>query len=249
MKTKLALAAGLAIVLLGARAASAQSYESGSSAAASYAQGAQSAPAMQSALSYGSYNYGGGFYESSVMEGAGALLAAAGQYNLNSAQAADVLENARAKAIYNYRSAIDARYAIKRANDEYRAAKLAQERMTPELLSRVIQAKMPDRLTAAEYSPRTGALKWPAILEEPEFDVDRAAVEAAFAQRRPEDVGMTSIFYREVSQRTQRMHAKMLAQIDNLSTTDSVAARRFLRSLEFEARHLPEEIGLAMSGR
>lgn len=247
MKTKLTIAAALAALLIAAQGASAQEYAQQSSSTATYSQ---SIPPAQQSLGYGSFNYGGGFYESSVMEGAGSLLAGAGSYNLNTAHAADVLESARAKYIQNYRDAIDARFAIKRANDLYRSEQYAKERMSPELLSRVIQAKLPDRLSAAEYNPRTGDLAWPAVLMSPEFDMDRRVIEDAFAQRRGEDVGMTSIFYREVSQRTQRMHGKILAQIDDLPTTDSIAARRFLKSLEFEARHLPEApTGLAVNVR
>jgi hypothetical protein len=92
-------------------------------------------------------------------------------------------------------------------------------------------------------------LAWPAVLLQPEFAADRAALETAFGQRRPEDVGVTSVFYRDVSQRCQRMYATMLSQIDQLSTADSVAARKFLKSLEYEARHLPEAMPLAMNTR
>jgi hypothetical protein len=187
--------------------------------------------------------------EGSTAEGQGAMVAGVGQYNLNTALGIRYLQDARAKAIQNHRDAVDARYAIKRAHDNYMADKYAHEKLTPELLSRIIQAKLPDRLSAAEYNPRTGDLEWPAALMGPEFSADRRALEEAFAQRRGEDVGMTSVFYREVSLRTQRMHSTMLAQIDRMSTTDSVAARSFLKSLEFEARHLPEASGLAMVDR
>ena len=247
MKTKLIFAGSLLALLMGTQAASAQDYQSGQSSGVASAF-TTSAPASQTALSYGSQNYGGGFLESSIAEGLGAMMAGAGQYNLNSAQAVDILENARAKNIENYKNAIEARYAIKRANAEYRAAKFEQERMTPEMLTRISQAKLPDRLSAAEYSPRTGELRWPAVLLEPEFAADRVAIDSVFAQRQPEDVGMTSVFYREVSQRCQRMHNTMLSHIDDFSTTDSIAARRFLKSLEYEARHIPEA-GLAMNDR
>ncbi len=244
MNAKFTIAATLAALLFGAQAASAQQYSQQSSATQSYSQ---SAPPVQNSLGYGSYNYGAGFYESSVMEGAGSLLTGAGSYNLQSAQAIDTLEMAKAKYIQNYRDAIDARYAIKRANDMYRAEKFAKEKTSPELLSRVIQAKLPDRLSAAEYDRRTGEMNWPAVLLAPEFAADRQAVEQAFAQRRGEDVGVTSIFYREVSQRAQRMHNTMLSKIENIPTSDSIAARKFLKSIEFEARHLPEAAGLAIN--
>jgi len=246
MKTKLTIAAALAALLLGAQAASAQTY------AQSYDQqqysGSLSGAGAPSTLGSGS-NSGVISEPGSTMDGAGAMMSGAGQYNMNTAIGARYLQDAQARSIQNYRDAIDARYAIKRANDLYRSEKFAKERMTPELLSRIIQAKLPDRLTALEYNPRTGSLKWPEILRGPEFSADRQAIEQAFAQRRGEDVGVTSIFYRQVSQRAQNMHEKMVSQIEKIPPEDSIAARKFLKGVEFEARHLPEATGLAINGR
>jgi len=246
MNAKLIYAASLAALLMVTQAASAQTYAQ----SAAQQQSAAELPGIgaQSTFGSGANSYAASS-EGSTAEGVGAMIAGAGQYNLNTALGMRYLQDARGKAVQNYRDAIDARYAIKRAHDTYVAEKFAQEKMTPELLGRVIQAKLPDRLSAAEYNPRTGDLDWPAALMGPEFSADRRAIGDAFAQRRGEDVGMTSVFYREVSLRTQRMHSTMLAQIDRMSTTDSVAARKFLKSLEFEARHLPEATGLAMNDR
>jgi hypothetical protein len=249
MNAKFLFASALAAMLAMAGFASAQTYDQ------SYAQQQSTSssylPETGAPSTFGSGANSFSTTEAgSTLEGVGAALAGAGQYNLNTAIGARHLEEARAKYIRNYRDAIDARYAIKRAHDTYMAEKYAQDKMTPELLSRVIKAKLPDRLTAAEYNPRTGDLDWPDVLLAPEFAADRRAVAQAFAQRRPEDVGQTSIFYREVSLRTQRMHNNMLAKIDRLSTADSVAARKFLKSLEYEARQLPSAVsGLAMIDR
>jgi len=250
MNAKLTIAAGLIALLFGVQAASAQTY------AQSYDQQQSASTSMLPGVGVpSSFSSGGNSYATtdagSTLDGMGVALSGAGQYNLNTAIGARYLEEARGKYIQNYRDAIDARYAIKRANDNYRAEKFAREKVTPELLGRIIQAKLPDRLSAAEYNVRTGDLNWPAALQGPEFSADRRAIELAFAQRRPEDVGMTSVFYRDISLRTQRMHSTMLSEIDKLPTTDSIAARKFLKSVEFEARHLPEATGtgLAMSER
>jgi len=247
MKTKFTIAVALAALLIGAQAASAQTY------AQSYEQQQQSVGALPGTGAPSTLGSGANSSVASdlgsTMEGAGSMISGAGQYNLNTAIGARYLEDARGKYVQNYRDAIDARYAIKRANDMYRAEKFAKERVSPELLSRIIQAKLPDRLTALEYNPRTGSLKWPEILRGPEFSADRQAIEQAFAQRRGEDVGVTSIFYRQVSQRAQNMHEKMVSQIEKIPPEDSIAARKFLKGIEFEARHLPEAAGLAINGR
>ena len=244
MNAKFIYASALVAMLAMTGAASAQTY------AQNYDQSALPLSGTGAPSTFGS---GANSYATteagSTLEGAGAALSGAGQYNLNTAVGARHLEEARGKYIRNYRDAIDARYAIKRAHDSYMAEKYADEKVTPELLTRIIEAKRPDRLSTAEYNRRSGDLEWPAALMGPEFAADRRAIDNAFGQRRGEDVGMTSIFYREVSLRTQRMHGTMLAEIDRMSTTDSIAARKFLRSLEFEARHLPEATGLAMNDR
>src|SRR4051812_47418091 len=172
MKRKLFIASGLAALLFAAQAASAQ-----------YSQGQAQAPQAQSQAETGptgaqtTFGNGAnslpGTVDGSLAEGIGAMEAGAGQYNLNTALAIRTLEDARARYIANYRAAMEMRYAVKTANDQYRAQKFARERMNPELLSRVIQAKLPDHLTMAEYNPQTGGLKWPAALMEPEFTADR----------------------------------------------------------------------------
>jgi hypothetical protein len=199
-------------------------------------------PPVQQPWGYGSYNFGVGTYESSVLEGTGKLLQGAGYYNLTTAQARDTLEMARSKSIQNDRDTIEARYTIKRVNDMYRAQKYAQERMSPEMLSRVIKAKRPEPLGAAQYNRGTGELVWQSVLMTAEFSNDRRAIEQAFAHQHGEKSGAASNFYREVSQSAQRMHDKMLSQIAKLSTTDSIAARRFLKSVEYEARLVAVDI-------
>jgi hypothetical protein len=245
MNAKLTIAAGLVALLFGAGAASAQQYGQETSSTSAYVS---EPPQPSSSFGAGANSYAT-TEAGSTLEGVGTALAGAGQYNLNSSRGVLYLEQARSKYIENYRNAIDTRYAIKRANDTYRAEKFARERPTPEQVSRIIQAKLPDRLSAAEYNPRSGDLQWPAILMRPEFAADRQAIDQTFAQRRPEDVGVVSVFYREVSQHAQRMHGTMLSEIDSISTEDSIAARKFLKSVEFEARHLPMATGLAVNDR
>jgi hypothetical protein len=231
MNAKVTIAAALAVLLFKVQSISAQEYSEVPGITTAYVQGAPP-------LGYGSYNFGVGTYESSVLEGAGKLLQGAGYYNLSTSQAIDTLERARSKAIKNYRDAIDTRYAIKQANETYRHEQYAKEQMSPELLSRVIKAKLPDPLSDAQYNRRTHELVWPSVLMTREFSNDRRAIDQAFAHQCTEDVKMASTFYREVSWHAQRMHDTMLSHIGNLSTTDSVAARRFLKSVEFNARHL-----------
>ena len=126
----------------------------------------------------------------------------------------------------------------------------AKNSPTPGLLYRLAEIKRPDRLTLGQYSRQGRELIWPAILKDPIFDEERAALDELFAQRGAFDAGTDSQFYRSTYQLCKQMHEKRMTIIDQMSTTDSISARKFLRSLEFEARILPGDLGgLAVSNR
>jgi hypothetical protein len=169
-----------------------------------------------------------------------ASISAQGQYNYNSAAAAREGEEARATAFDTSSRALREYYVRKQVNADYLASKNAA---TPGLMYRLAEIKRPARLTLGQYSREGKQLVWPAILKDPIFDVERHALDEAFAQRGAFDAGTDSHFYRLVSQLSKQMREKVVDSIDQISTTDSISARKFLRSLEFEARILPDDLG------
>ena len=184
--------------------------------------------------------------EADLANAAAANVAAQGQYNYNAA-AADVLEeNARAAAMENSSRGLREWYARKQLNADYLAAK---SRTSAGLLNRLAEIKRPDRLTLGQYSRQAGKLNWPAVLMDPLFEEERIALDEAFAHRQAFDAGTDSRFYRTVSQLCKQLHEKMVNAIDQMSTTDSISARKFLRSLEFEAKILPGDLGGLVTNR
>lgn len=169
-----------------------------------------------------------------------ASIAARGQYNYNTGAGAVEGEAARSTALDTSARALREYYVRKQVNADYLASKNPR---TPGLLYRLAELKRPDRLSLGQYSRQGRQLIWPAILKDPIFDEERAALDEAFAQRGAFDAGTDSQFYRLVYQLSKQMHEKMVDAIDQLSTTDSISARKFLRSLEFEARILPDDLG------
>lgn len=169
-----------------------------------------------------------------------ASLTAQGQYNYSAAAASAQAEATRASAQDTSSRALREWYARKQLNADYLAAK---SRTTPGLLYRLAEIKRPDRLTLDQYSRQDGKLNWPAILAEPMFDEERLALDRIFAQRGTFDAGTDSEFYRMTLQLSKKMNDKMVDAIDQLSTAESVSARKFLRSLEYEARILPGDLG------
>jgi len=167
-------------------------------------------------------------------------LSALGQYNYNSAVAAKEGEDARAMAMASQNRALREWYARKELNADYVAAKYARNQG---LLQRVAELKRPDRLTLGQYSRRGRQLIWPSTLKDPIFDEERVALDELFAQRGAFDAGTDSEFYRASAKLAKQMRAKLVESIDQFSPAESISARKFLRSLEFEARILPNDLG------
>jgi len=243
MKTSLLSAATAALILFaGTGFAQQQGMGSGY-----YSGGTANCATPAITYGYGGYGgnggYGGGTYEGSVLDGTANALTAAGQYNYNTALAMVQAENARSLYLDNYARAVRGRYDLKRVNAEYRAA--LNPLPNQQELIHVAEIIRPDRLAESQYSRSLGKLSWPAALLSPMFNEERVRLESAFALRTTHDAGIDSLFYRHVKELCDRMHDKMVANIDSLSTADSVSARKFLRSLEFEARLQPDVPALA----
>ena len=179
--------------------------------------------------------------EAALVNSAAANITAQGQYNYNAAAAAVNEEAARSAALENSSRGLREWYTRKQINAEYVAAK--NPIPTSGLLSRLAEIKRPDRLTQGQYSRQTRKLNWPAILTDPIFDEERIALDNAFAQRGAFDAGTDSQFYQGINQLCKKMREKMVDAIEQMSSTDSISARKFLRSLEWEARILPGDLG------
>lgn len=178
--------------------------------------------------------------EAAVTAANAAAVTAQGQYNYNAAASAVQVEAARGEAMENANRGLREWYARKQLNADYLATKSGA---TPGLLNRIAEVKRPDRLTLSQYSRQAGKLNWPASLKDPIFDDERLALDEAFAQRQAFDAGTDSQFYQLVHQLCRQLHGKMVDSIEQMSTADSISARKFLRSIEYEAKILPGDLG------
>lgn len=178
--------------------------------------------------------------QAAVEAAAAQKLSALGEYNYNSAAAAKQGEDAKAMAMETENRALREWYARKQLNADYVAAKYARNQG---LLQRVAELKRPDRLTLGQYFRRGGQLIWPSTLKDPIFDEERVALDQLFAQRGAFDAGTDSDFYRATAKLAKQMHEKLVESIDQFSPAESISARKFLRSLEFEAKILPNDLG------
>src|SRR5436305_8389284 len=119
--------------------------------------------------------------EGSLLSGKAAFAQGLGQYNYNTALATRHLLEANKQAIDNQLYAEKVYFEMRRLNDEYWLSK--NPRLTPEQRVLIEQSRVPRRLTSSELDPVWGVIRWPAVLERPEFDTIREELNDVFAHR------------------------------------------------------------------
>jgi hypothetical protein len=124
----------------------------------------------------------------------------------------------------------------------------AYQRGTPlsaDQLRQIAADAAPDRLSVLQLQPLTGEINWPAALLRPEFANLRSKVEEVFENRTVSNTGVGSTAESAVARLTDTMQDNLKAQIDDLTPNEYVAAKGFLRSLEYETRFMPGVEGVA----
>lgn len=171
--------------------------------------------------------------EEGVQRGMADVIRSAGAANLMNSAAANNYEDARKKYIENRLQATETYFEMKRVNREYRDANRPAP-PTQDQLIRLSRSRLPDRLGPASLDPLTGRIRWPmALLAEP-FAPHRQMLEAIF-QERAVNGYITPDQYLAVRQETDAMMDQLRAIISQLTPNQSVAGRRFLESLAYEA--------------
>ncbi|MGD9648674.1 MAG: hypothetical protein AB7U73_23390 [Pirellulales bacterium] len=189
---------------------------------------------------YGGWGWGG-YHASTIAEGyyrgLGDLVQSWGQYNLMTSQGAIAAEQARQLALQNDALAVETYFHNRRVNTEARRAE-AGPRLTAVQIERINQSRTPQRLAAGQLSEQ-GAIAWPAALQQPRYQGLRAQLSEMFARRSAAEPGQSVAIFRQVQAATQSLKALLRDDIANLSTSDYLAARKFLDSLAHEARYAP----------
>jgi hypothetical protein len=163
------------------------------------------------------------------------LRRAIGEFNYNTSLALINREEAIRLRLVNqkqYANDFFEKRAINRAARE-------EERRTPptqEDLARYAKKRLPERLASYEYHRISGRLTWPAVFQRAEYDAVRHAIDQAVAERTVDNSGVGSANYERIKNLTAAMNAKLRSEVDELSTSESIRARKFLQSLAYEAR-------------
>jgi hypothetical protein len=196
---------------------------------------------MAGSYGYGSnYNYGATTVEGSYLSGAAAFAAGVGQYNLDTSRAAKYFEDADHQAIENHLFAIQTYYEAQRLNKAHWLAD--HPRPTPEQVAQINQSRLPRRLSTSELDPTWGAIRWPEVLEQPEFETTRRQLDDMFAHRADERPGIGTAFHRKVQALARDMRATLDDERAAMSQMEWIQAMRFIESLAYEARFANESI-------
>lgn len=197
-------------------------------------------------VGYGGY-YDGGYHASTAAEGwgrgAAAVIDAAGQYNLNTSQAAINYEQAYRMSLENSVSYTETYFAKRRINESYRESKQGPPPSQETLAARARQG-VPDRLTPEQYEATFGTLFWPAAFDDARFSLDRIRLDRLMADRDAQG-GVGSHHFRDVVETTDALKTELQNQIDDMTPTEYVQAKKFLNSVAYEARFVPGAEGLA----
>lgn len=226
-----------AIVLLSASAASAQRF----------GRGGFNSRVGGVGYVYGGYGNNYGYFSSTAGEGyargAAAVIDAAGQYNLNTSEAAINYEQAYRMSLENSVTNAETFFAKRRINESYRESKEGPP-VSQEALAQRARQGVPARLSTEQFEPTFGTLFWPAAFDDSRFSADRTQLDRLMANRDAQ-AGVGSQHYRDVLETTDALKAELQTKIDDMSPTEYVQAKKFLNSVAYEARFVPGAEGLA----
>lgn len=204
-------------------------------------------PVVGYGYGYGGFGGYGGYHASTAAEGYGygaaAVIDAAGNYNLNTSQAAINYQQAYRNSLENSVNYAETYYTKRRLHDSYMESKAGPAPSRETLAERARQG-VPERLTGDQYEAAFGTLYWPVAFDDPRFAAQRKELDRLMADREAQ-AGVGSQHYRLVTQYTEEMKNELRDMMDTLSPTEYVQAKNFLNSVNYEARFVPGAEGLA----
>jgi len=183
---------------------------------------------------YPYYRYHASTAAEGYMRGVAAVTRARGEYNLLTSQAAINAEHARNLALDNSKKNAETFFAMRKINQESRAAERGP-RPTKEDLVRLAKTAAPDRLANDQLNAATGQIAWPSALQGEQFASYRAEIERVFAERAAGG-GMGAQQRDNLEQATGTMLVLLKNDIRQLAPMEYTNARRFVQSLAYEAR-------------
>jgi hypothetical protein len=176
------------------------------------------------------YGYGGGqTAQGAALQGMSQVISAAGQYNRDTSAAAINMTEAQSNDLRNRVQGVQTFWEMR---DIGRAGREAERgpRPTPEELARRARAGVPLALTTSQIDAVSGALYWPAALQNASFQSQRSAVDE-YTARWAKYGGLDYADRAQVRENIDVIFDSLKSQITSIAPQDYVACRTFLQSL------------------
>ena len=186
----------------------------------------------------------------SFARGAAEVIRAQGEFNLLTSEAAINWQEARARDIVNDQDYVDAFFKMRQANRDYRQAERGP-RPTQEDIERYARAARPEPLSPSELDELTGRVNWPILLRDDRFAPFRTEMEELLDRWAvSRNLGQVDRFgtdqHLAVRYATDEMEEVLRQHVRDLPPQDYVAAKRFLRSLEYHVTQ-PHTSGVSVA--
>jgi hypothetical protein len=179
-----------------------------------------------------------------AMQGSAELIRSAGEAVRNGSEAAVNIETAKSQYLKNNYEASKV-FWEKRLLWAENTAAFRGRPLSSEQLRQMARDAAPDRLSVVQLSPVTGEINWPAGLLRPEYQGLRERLEHIFANRTVSNSGVGSTSEVVVTRLTDVMQDDLKSRINEMSASEYIVAKNFLRSLAHETRFLPGAENLA----
>ena len=183
----------------------------------------------------GGYGYGGTTAAESYGRGMADVIRSQGEYQVQSAKAAEEFEKARSRYIDNQTKWLDEYNKRKRMGQAQRQEELRQNReqinRRRSLAAANRAASQADELPVpTQIDPQTGEIAWPAALQQPRYSESTAKLDALARQwaegRDP------SLLAPQVKQVADQLQTQLHANIRDYAANDFIAADRLLTSIQ-----------------
>jgi hypothetical protein len=190
---------------------------------------------------YGGYGYlpydHASTLEEGLLRGQAAWLRAYGQGNYWNAQAMKDAETAYAQDLENRKRALETYCELARINQEARAAQRGP-RPSREDAIRYAKEGFSQPLPSTQFDTTFGVLRWPELLQRPEFAKQRMAIDRLLPDfcLRPDEVGCDTCG--QITRLAVELEGKLKQEINSVNPMTYLAAKKFIESLAYEVQHM-----------
>lgn len=144
-------------------------------------------------------------------------------------------ETARSMNYDNQLKHVRTYFEKRRLNRAYREVERGPRR-TREQIAATAKLAVPDRLSVQQFDAYGGRINWPAAVRTAEYEGQRRQLDRLFAAHAAAGSGLQSPYYARIQTSMEQIQKTLVANIKSTNAEQYMYARRFLKSLQYEAR-------------